>query len=473
MRRDYIGGLLVLAFSCVLASCGSESAGTPSFVARTWSLQIGGAGDAQPDDTRGTPIDFGGSEVVDVPSGPSVYTLEWPLVVEGEARFLLPPPPQTPEELQQRGLRLVGVTHCAFLNESGLPSERDVRAVDEAVSSFVSALEQPLREASPNDAGISDATEVAAETLFKEVLRQLNIPESREGLLDAQANQGLWFIGDLTWLLSSTSAFGLDSDLIRLLKNLIRVVPSLVWVHGDASTRSTLSACGTLVLFDASSPGLRSEIRLQFEGECTDLSGGSVDLCSLETYERNRPRQVLRSPELRGAPFASWEIEPTIQYNRMSCVGRPKEHQNSVPEGACITPESMLMYGNLQYVNDYEQTYCGAEAVAAIAQDCMIGAEPRCGTETGLVLSDGNAEHREILANCVNRCTSSEIQRLVGSDDRDPECRSCYGNYAACVAASCAEECAGEGSFCCDEMCREQFSQCAGSVYWPPGLPFF
>jgi hypothetical protein len=338
------------------------------------------------------------------------------------------------------------------------------------VSSLVSALETPLLEASPNDEGVSDATGIAAEVLFQSVLEELGIPESEEQIADAEGNRGLWFIGELRSLLGSSSRFGRESSFDRSLSALVDLLPSLVWVHGDPSTRKTLTGCGTLMLLDAPYEVIRSELGFQFDRGCLE----SAEVCSLEAYERNRPQQILREPDMRQASFAGWGIEPTVEYNRLSCVGRPKAQTTSVPDGACLTSESLLMYANLEYTHDSGQTYCGAEAVAAIAQDCLIGAAPRCGVETGFVLSDGIAENRETLADCVNECTTNELQRLTGADDRSAECRSCYGEYTACVAASCAVECADGSSSCfCDSGCDERFVECAGPIWWPRSLPFF
>lgn len=72
----------------------------------------------------------------------------------------------------------------------------------------LSVLEAPLLEATPNDEEVSRVTELAAEALLKDVLSELEIPESEEEMLYAQGNQGIWFIGELRLLLGGTSPWG-------------------------------------------------------------------------------------------------------------------------------------------------------------------------------------------------------------------------------------------------------------------------
>jgi hypothetical protein len=465
-----------LALTCLAAACSSGQPASPSFVARTWSLQLDGVLGEAPAQMRGTPIRFGDAGTVYVgnsrdPRGDqnaNSCCVERPLVVEGQTSFSLPPAPSTLEEIQERGLKVAAVTYCAFLNDSGAPQEQDIEAVNAAVESLLAALETPLREAAATERELARVAKLAGDALLSDVLRELEIPESEEAVLDAQGNLGLWFLGDLKRLRNTD----LDTQFPSLsgMKELVDLLPSLVWVHAGPSARQTLSACGSILYLDAPYELLHNELR-QLGHRCgnSEVSNPGTQFCLLELFERSFALQVqLDSPDLRNAPFAYWSIEPTVRFNRFGCAGGRKDH---LPDGVCTTQDSLSVYANLEYSNDRGEITCGAEAVAAIAADCLIGARPRCGTETGLVLSADTVENREALSACVDRCTSQEVQRLSGSEGLSIDCRSCYANVTACAAA-CASPCS-DGSYCpsCleEQGCLPTFHECAGEIpiSWP------
>ena len=301
--------------ACFLAACGAEQPVSPSFVARTWSLQVGGGQEAQPAERPRTLLSFGDRGLVEVRSGRNDRVGEWPLVVDGQTSFSLPSAPETLEEILEEGLRVAAVTYCAFLNQAGVPREEDVAVVDEAVASLLSVLETPLREVTPTEEELARVSKDAGAALLKDVLRELEIPESEEAVLDAQGNQGFWFIGDLKSIANQnldprfpdTSGF----------RELVDLLPSLAWVHGDAGTRQTLSACGSMLYLDAPQELLHNELR-QLEHQChnSDVSGASSQYCLLELFEDSFAVEVqLDSPNTRDAPFARWGIEPTVQFN--------------------------------------------------------------------------------------------------------------------------------------------------------------
>lgn len=300
--------LLPVVLVLFLISCGSEQTVAPSFVARTWSLEIGAPQEASSMKGPGTAIRFGDAGRVEVRGAHGdkgenqACCEEWPLVIEGQTSFWLPPAPWTVDELREEGLRVAGVTYCAFLNGSGVPREEDVGALDRAVMSLLSRLEIPLQEATPTEEELRRVTQAAREGLLKDVLRELEIPESEDAMLDAQGNQGLWFIGDLRRI-----SYYSSSDLVEL----IDLLPSLVWVYGDPDTRQTLSACGSMLYVDAPYDLLRNQLP-QLGPRCGNQQGYHSKICALELIDIYMLEVELSHPDARRIPYARWRIEPTV-----------------------------------------------------------------------------------------------------------------------------------------------------------------